>query len=87
MLLAGMDIYSPHGQPIRTSTIPIGHNPKCLRVFRDEVSRHVIDEAKRLHSEAIVFHFDVRVEDVNLQKQTIRMQLEGEPSRLVRVSL
>ena len=56
----------------------------CLRVFRDEVSRHVIDEAQRLHRDAVTFHFNAHIQHVNLQQHSVHAQLhEGQPPQLV----
>lgn len=44
-------------------------NPMRIRVYRDEISRHLIEEAQRLHREAITFHFQASVTAVNFHKQ------------------
>ena len=81
---ADMDIYSPKGQLLRTATFLIDHDPKCLRVFRDETSRHIIDEAQWLHPDAITFHFDTCVEHVDLDQQTVLASLQqAQPAKLV----
>lgn len=40
-----------------------------IRVYRDEISRHLIDEARRLHPDAITFHFEAGVAGVDLDKR------------------
>ena len=44
-------------------------NPTMIRVYRDEVSRHLIDEGKRLHPDAITFHFDSPITRVDFEKR------------------
>lgn len=48
-------------------------NPTMIRVYRDEISRHLIDEGKRLHSEAISFHFESPITSVDFEKRVAQI--------------
>ena len=43
---------------------------QCVRAFRDEIALCVINEAKRLHPNAIEFHFNSLIQNVDLDRQT-----------------
>ena len=42
-----------------------------MRVFRDEIARHLIDEAERKFPDQVKFHFEEGVSSVNLAQQTV----------------
>lgn len=42
-----------------------------MRVFRDEIARHLIDEAERLHPDKIKFHFEKGIKHVDLDKGSV----------------
>ena len=46
-------------------------DPLLLRVFRDEIARHLIEEAKRLHPAAVTFHFSTPVTGLDFEQQFI----------------
>ena len=52
-------------------------NPTMIRVYRDEISRHLIDEAKRLHPEAITFHFEAGIIGADLDKRVVSISGQG----------
>ena len=47
--------------------------PTMIRVYRDEISRHLIDEGRRLHSDAITFHFDAPITSVDFEKRVAQI--------------
>ena len=71
MPVADVDIFGMDGQLTRSAHVAVRQQPVALRAFRDEVSRHVIEEAQRLHGHAITFHFNAAVERVDLDAHTI----------------
>ena len=48
-------------------------DPQLLRVFRDEIACHLIEEAKRLHPAAITFHFITPVVGLDFEQQSISL--------------
>ena len=54
--------------------------PSMMRVYRDEISRHLIDEARRLYPDAITFHFASLITSINIEKQ---IATTGSPSEEV----
>ena len=46
-------------------------NPRMIRVFRDEIARHLIDAAADLYPQEIKFHFGMGVSGVNLDAKTV----------------
>ena len=48
-------------------------NPTMIRVYRDEISRHLIDEGKRLHPEAITYHFDSPMTSIDFEKRVAQI--------------
>ena len=55
-----------------------------VRGYRDEVTVHIIREAKRLHPQAILFHFNSQIQKVDLDKHTIHASTAGSSSAQVR---
>lgn len=52
-------------------------DPQMLRVYRDEISRHLIDEAKRLCPEAVSFAFDSPLVTVDFVNQIAEFAPKG----------
>lgn len=46
-------------------------NPTMMRVFRDEIARHIIDEAEAKFPDKIKFHFGEGVSNVDLETQQV----------------
>lgn len=69
------------GQVLRTMTIPVENPPQVLRVFRDEIGRQLIDEAKRLYPDTIHFHFNCPVESVDMAAQIVSVP-QGSPKQV-----
>lgn len=63
-------MYKADGTTKRSARIPITQDPQCVRAFRDEIALCVINEAKRLHPNAIEFHFNSLIQNVDLDRQT-----------------
>ena len=51
--------------------MPVTDPPTNLRVFRDEIGRQLIDEAKRLYPDAIKFHFSCSIKSIDLDNQAV----------------
>ena len=58
-------------------------NPTMIRVYRDEISRHLIDEGKRLYPDAITFHFDSPITSVDFEKRVAQISGTQEVSSIV----
>lgn len=67
---AEANMYKADGTTMRSVRTPITQDPVCVRAFRDEVALCVINEAKRLHPDAIEFHFNTHIQRVDLDRQT-----------------
>lgn len=67
------NIYKEDGTTMRSARIPITQDPQYIRAFRDEIALCVINEAKRLHPNAIEFHFNTLIQKVNLDRQTVHV--------------
>ena len=67
---AEANMYKEDGTTMRSARIPITQDPQHVRAFRDEIALCVINEAKRLHPNAIKFHFNTLIQKVNLDRQT-----------------
>ena len=57
--------------------MPVDDSTMSMRVFRDEIARHVIEEAQRLHGDAISFHFDSTIQRIDLEKQTVSVAMDA----------
>lgn len=55
-----------------------------VRGYRDEVALHIIREAKRLHPQAILFHFNSQIQKVDLDKHTVHASTAEAASAQVR---
>ncbi len=67
---AEANMYKADGTTMRSARIPITQDPQCVRAFRDEIALCIINEAKRLHPNAIEFHFNTLIQKVDLDRQT-----------------
>ncbi|DBA80226.1 hypothetical protein WJX79_006530 [Trebouxia sp. C0005] len=65
--------YDKNGAVLRKFEVPVKDPPTSLRIFRDEISRLLIDEAQRLHPGKISFRFSTPVVAVNLEAHTVRV--------------
>lgn len=70
---AEANMYKADGTTMRSASIPITQDPQCVRAFRDEIALCVINEAKRLHPNAIEFHFNTLIQNVDLDRQTVHV--------------
>ena len=62
------------GKVYAAGSVPVPPtDPPLLRVFRDEIARHLIEEAKRLHPAAITFHFSTPVIGLDFEQQSISL--------------
>ena len=53
-------------------------NDDNIRVFRDELSRHLIDEALRQHPDAISFCFEAPIDSVDFERQLVSVAGQGQ---------
>ena len=70
---AEVQAFDTNGKSVRNTSIPVTDEPVILRAFRDEVTRCVVEEAKRLHPAAITFHFNSRIRGVDLHRQVVHV--------------
>lgn len=77
------DIYDLNGKLTRAASVPVTNDPVMLRAFRDEISRHIIEEAQRLHPTAITFSFNADIQEVDLHAQTVHVAQQDSPKKTV----
>lgn len=76
--------YNFDGTKSMSASIPMTKNPQMVRGYRDEIALHIIREAKRLHPQAILFHFNSRIQKVDLDKRTVHASTAESASAQVR---
>ena len=63
--------------------MPMTQDPQCVKAFRDEVALCCIKEAQHLYPQAISFHFDTPITQVDLHRQTVHTASAGPDSTQV----
>ena len=53
-------------------------NNSYIRVFRDELSRHLIDDALRQHPNAINFRFEAPIDNIDFERQLVLVAGQGQ---------
>ena len=53
-------------------------NSNYMRVFRDELSRHLIDEALRQHPDAVSFRFEAPIDSIDFERQLVSVAGQGQ---------
>ena len=71
------------GRAVGGANMPVTtKDPTMIRVYRDEISRHLIDEARRLYPEAITFHFDAPISGVDFEKRVVSISGSKAPQEV-----
>ena len=69
---AGQQFLRQDGSVYHTVEAPVTkEKPMMMRVFRDEIARHLIDEAERLYPSKVKFHFNQGVSEVDLAAKSV----------------
>ena len=55
----------------------MSQDPPCLRAFRDEIALRTVQEAQRLFPQAIKFHYNTAVTNVDFKKQLVHISMAG----------
>ncbi|DBB18334.1 TPA: hypothetical protein ACH3X3_003283 [Trebouxia sp. C0006] len=61
----------------RSVSLPVTDNPGLLMSSRDEITRHTIEEAQRMFPNAISFHFNTSIQQVDLDRQCVITSVAG----------
>lgn len=76
--------YNSNGTKSMSASMPMTKNPEMVRGYRDEIALHIIREAERLHPQAILFHFNSRIQKVDLDRHTVHASTADAASVQVR---
>ena len=76
--------HKANGQVLMHAKIPMTQDPQCVKTFRDEVALCCIKEAQHLYPQAITFHFDTPIAQVDLHRQTVHAGSTGPNATQVR---
>jgi len=76
-LIADFKLFKPNGAIQRSVSLPVTDNPRLLRSPRDEITRHIIEEAQRMYPDAISFHFSTTIQQVDLNRQRVIVSVAG----------
>lgn len=70
-LIADFKLFKADGAIQRSVSLPVTDNPGLLMSSRDEITRHTIEEARRMYPDAISFHFNTTIQQVDLNRQCV----------------
>ena len=75
---AEMSMYKSNGKCFAHMEMDVDpQKPEMVMCYREEVARHLVQEAQRLHPEAISFTFDCGISSIELDQQTVTVQRDG----------
>ena len=68
---AAQTMYKTNGKILQSGQTPETSPPSFLAIYRDEIGVHLRNEAQRLCSDAIKYHFDCPVKGIDFDQQTV----------------
>ncbi len=74
---ADFKLFRADGAMQRSVSLPVTDNPGLLMSSRDEITRHTIEEAQRMCPNAISFHFNTSIQQVDLDRQCVITSVAG----------
>ncbi|KAL0027346.1 hypothetical protein WJX79_002794 [Trebouxia sp. C0005] len=74
---ADFKLFKADGAIQRSVSLPVTDSPGLLMSSRDEITRHTIEEARRMFPNAISFRFNTTIQQVDLNRQCVTTLTAG----------
>lgn len=76
-VIADFKLFKADGAIQRSVSLPVTDSPGLLMSSRDEITRHTIEEARRMFPNAISFRFNTTIQQVDLNRQCVTTLTAG----------